>query len=347
MALYKRGVQCCVTSIMHCHYPFHGLAESTTTKPMLPLSTIRVYSSSQARLGMFHRANEKYDRFLQHKFPELYLLYHTFMKGFKLLLEEIREIRRIRMKMLSKDIALRNLPYREMKTLMMFRKDMIKAIPLVLISLPPFTIVLVFTLMYLFPRQLLIRHLWTPHQQREFENLYHEQRFRHCQEILKGMVWTIPHVKEWTLRFHLLNLCSKVQSGAHPCVEDINAVRGVFSENPLGIAAMDSGHMRLLSAQLFLTPWLPGFWVRRRLKARALDLFYLDRALVTLGQEQLSDTEIHQACYLRGLNPCGLSSSQCREWLLQWIQLSTQLKESETAALLHSIVLLSVNYPRP
>ncbi|XP_046882108.1 LETM1 domain-containing protein 1-like isoform X1 [Hypomesus transpacificus] len=349
MALCKRGVQCCLTL---CNYPFHGFFTSASSTPRLTYSRLSVlscrhYSLSQGRLGILQKANEKYERFLQHRFPQLYILYNTFVKGFRLLLRDMRETRRIQMKMLSKDIPLRQLPYREMETFIMFRKDMLKAIPLVLISIPPFAIVVVFALMYLFPRQLLIRHLWTPQQQTDFQGLYHDQRCRHHGEILKALAWIIPQVKQWTLRSHLLNLCSKVQSGAHPSVKDINAVRSVFSGHPLGITAMDSGHMRLLCSQLLLTPWLPGFLIRRRLKARALDVFYLDQALVALGQGQLTDEEIHQACYLRGLNPSTLSPSQCREWLLQWLQLSTPLKESETSFLLHNMVLLSVNYPEP
>lgn len=35
----------------------------------------------------------------------------------------------------------------------------------------------------------------------------------------------------------------QVQSGAHPSVKDISAVRGVFSGQPLGLTGMDSGHM--------------------------------------------------------------------------------------------------------
>lgn len=197
----------------------------------------------------------------------------------------------------------------------------------------------------LFPRQLLIRHLWTPQQQQDFQRLYHEQRCRHRENILKGVAWSIPHIKEWTLRSHLLTLISKVQSGSHPSVKDISAVRGVFSGQPLGLTGMDSVHMRLLCSHLLLNPWLPGFLLRRRLRAKALDLLYLDQALDTLGQGQLTDAEIREACYLRGLNPSSLTTSQCREWLLQWLQLSTQLTESETSLLLHNMVLLSVNYP--
>ncbi|XP_045068647.1 LETM1 domain-containing protein 1-like [Coregonus clupeaformis] len=350
MALCKRGVQCCVTRIIRCSYPFQGVSTVSIYTPMLAYSRLSVlscrhYSLSQGRLGIFQRASERYEKFLEHRLPRLYILYTTFVKGFRLMVHDVRETRRIRMKMLTQDVSLKELPYREMETIILFRKDMIKAIPLVIISIPPFAIILVFTLMCLFPRQLLIRHLWTPQQQQDFQRLYHEQRCRHRENILKGVACSIPHIKEWTLRSHLLTLISKVQSGAHPSVKDINAVRDVFSGQPLGLTGMDSGQMRLLCSHLLLNPWLPGFLLRRRLRAKALDLLYLDQALDTLGQGQLTDTEIREACYLRGLNPSSLTTSQCREWLLQWLQLSTQLTESETSLLLHNMVLLSVNYP--
>ncbi|CAB1353910.1 unnamed protein product [Coregonus sp. 'balchen'] len=200
--------------------------------------------------------------------------------------------------MLTQDVSLKDLPYREMETIILFHKDLIKAIPLVIISIPPFAIILVFTLMCLFPRQLLIHHLWTPQQQQDFQRLYHEQRCRHRENILKGVAWSIAHIKEWTLRSHLLTLISKfnlsclvqlgcvcrmrgliqmfvVQRGAHPSVKDINAVR-------------------LLCSHLLLNPWFTGFVLLRRLRAKALDLFYLDQALDTLGQGQLTDTEIRE-----------------------------------------------------
>ncbi|XP_041745230.1 LETM1 domain-containing protein 1-like [Coregonus clupeaformis] len=105
--------------------------------------------------------------------------------------------------------------------------------------------------------------------------------------------------------------------------------------------------LRLLCSHLLLNPWFTGFVLRRRLRAKALDLFYLDQALDTLGQGQLTDTEIREACYLWRLNPSSLTTSQCREWLLQWLQLSTHLTESETSLLLHNMVLLSMTTPAP
>ncbi|KAJ7999534.1 hypothetical protein DPEC_G00195420 [Dallia pectoralis] len=352
MALCKRGAQCCVTTIMRCCYPFKDVSAVSTYSQMLAYSRISVlssrhYSSSQGKLGVFQRANDRCMNILQQRFPQLYILYTTFVKGFRLMVHDVKETKRIRMKMLTESVPLRELPYHEMKTIILFRKDMIKTIPLIIISIPPFAIFLVFALMCLFPRQLLIRHLWTPQQQQDFQRLYHEQRCQHRDDILKGVAWSIPHVKVWTLRSHLLTLINKMQSGTHPSVTDLHAVRDVFSGIPLGLSDMDWGHMRLMSSHLLLNPWLPGFFLRRRLRAKALDMLYLDQALDTLGQDRLTDTEIREACYLRGLDPSSLTTSQCQEWLQQWLQLSTQLTESETSLLLHNMVLLTVNYPRP
>ncbi|XP_071401936.1 LETM1 domain-containing protein 1-like [Centroberyx affinis] len=104
--------------------------------------------------------------------------------------------------------------------------------------------------------------------------------------------------------------------------------------------------MRHICPLLFLTPRLPGFLIGSRLSSHALELLHLDRALSRLGPHQLNDSELRQACYIRGLNSDSLGVNQCREWLSQWLQVSSSLKESEVSLLLHSMVLLSANYPK-
>ncbi|XP_072521956.1 LETM1 domain-containing protein 1-like isoform X2 [Salminus brasiliensis] len=303
------------------------------------------YSTSQARLGVLQRVNDKYERFLEQRFPRFYVLYHTLMKGFRLLFEDVKEVRRIKRSLRSNNIHYRELPYRDLERLLLFRQDMFKAIPLAVISLPPFAIGLVFTLMCLFPRQLLFRHFWTPQQQRKFQMIAHVKRSQHQAEVLKNIAWTIPRVSKWPRRTLLLNLYAKVQSGAHPSVSELCAVREVFSGPPLGLQSLKPSHLRSLGSQLPVIVWLPSFLVRRRLTTKALDLLYLDRALGSLGLDQLTDEETRRACDLRGLSPSHLSSSQCREWLHQWTQFSAQVKDSEPSLLLHSMAVLTLNNP--
>uniref|UniRef100_W5L4E0 LETM1 domain-containing protein 1-like n=1 Tax=Astyanax mexicanus TaxID=7994 RepID=W5L4E0_ASTMX len=321
------------------------LAVKNCYKLRLYIPGCSCFSTSQARLGVLRRVNDKYERFLEQRFPRFYVLYHTLMKGFKLLFEDVKEVRRIKSSMRSNSIHYRELPYRDMERLLLFRRDMIKAIPLIVISLPPFAIGVVFTLMCLFPRQLLFRHFWTPQQQRKYQMIAHVKRSKHQAEVLNNILLTIPRMSEWPRRTLLLNLCSKVQSGVHPSVSEICAVREAFSGPPLELQTLKASHLRSLGSQIPVIVWLPSFLVRRRLTTKALDLLYLDRALGTLGLDQLSDEEMKRACDLRGLSPSRLTSSQCREWLQQWLQFSAQLKDSESSLLLHSMTILTLVYP--
>ncbi|KAM7405154.1 hypothetical protein PAMP_012438 [Pampus punctatissimus] len=317
------------------------------------LSLCRHYSSSKVRRGIgryvasrLQWANTKYESFLERRFPRFHQLYQTFVKGFKLLFHDAKDVRRIKAKMNRDRLQIQDLPYREMEKLRQFRRDLIKAIPLVIISIPPFANYLVFVLMYFFPRQLLLPHFWTPRQQVEFRGVYHSHRLQQHQPVLEGLKYVSGQVKDGQLQSRLKDLCTKVQSGKSPQVSEILAVRRLFSGPPLGMKRMRVSHMRHISPLLFLTPRLPGFLIGQRLNSHALELLQLDRALSRLGAHQLSDSELRHACYVRGLNSDSLGTNQCQEWLSQWLQVSSSLKDSEVSLLLHSIVFLSANYPK-
>lgn len=246
------------------------------------------------------------------------------------------------MNLRSERLQYKDLPYREMAKLRQFRRDVLKGIPLVLISIPPLANYLVFVLMYFFPRQILIPHFWTPQQQVTFRMMYHSLRAQHFTPVLRGLEQASHTVKDAPLQRRLKDLCAKVQHGSKPKTAEILGVRGLFSGPPLGIKRMSTEQMRLLSRLLFLSPHLPGFVVGRRLNSHALELLHLDRALNKLGTHQLNESELKQACYLRGLNSDGLGVEQCRDWLSRWLQVSLALKESEVSLLLHNIVFSSM-----
>lgn len=315
-------------------------------------SQFRLYSSSRVSRGVgrnvankLQKANAKYESFLQRRFPRFFELYHTFVEGFKLLFKDAKEVVKIKIQMRTDGVQVHNLPYRDMEKLRQFRRNLIKAIPLVLISIPPFANYLVFLLMYFFPRQLLIPHFWNLKRQLEFRGVYHSLRAQHHQPVLEGLERMSNQVKDRQLQVRLKHLCVKVQNGTNPKVSEILAVRSLFS-GPLAIKKMSVKHMRHISPLLFLTPRLPGFLIGRRLNSHALELLQLDQALSRLGPHQLSEAELRNACYVRGLNSDAVEISRCNEWLSQWLQVSSSLKASEASLLLHTIVLLSANYTR-
>ncbi|XP_040281862.1 LETM1 domain-containing protein 1 [Bufo bufo] len=323
-----RRRRCLLTLYQSCHL-------STNQKPQGALSLI----TSKAK-----HLNAKYEHFLERKLPNFYILYSTFMKGLRMLFIDGKEVRAIRRKMKSHGIQYHQLPYREMEKLRQFRRDVIKAAPVIMISIPPFANYLVFVLMYFFPRQLLIRYFWTPKQQEEFLEIYHSKRKDVYEDVLDGMLKSVSSVTEQTLQDQIHHLVTQVQHGVHPKVANLQEVRAAFSHPPFCMNSLDVQKMKALSRIMFLTPHLPAFFLQRRLRSHIFEIHHLDSALHQLGVKELTDEEVKGACYIRGLNSAPLSAEDCRKWLNCWLQLSGKLKESEASLLLHSMVLLCVNY---
>ncbi|XP_068068725.1 LETM1 domain-containing protein 1 isoform X2 [Anomalospiza imberbis] len=259
------------------------------------------------------RVSARYEQHLERSFPRFYLLYSTFKTGVQALLLEVQEIRRIRARMSQLQLSPQQLPYRDMERLRQFRRDVLKIIPIGIIAIPPFANFLVLVLMYFFPRQLLIRHFWTPRQQVEFLGAYDCRRRASYPAVLRELARAARSLPEPQPRQLLLQLCAQ----------------------------------RALSQVLFLTPHLPAFFLRHRLCSHVLEIWHLDRALLHLGLAQLSEEELRAACYLRGLNSTHLGQAECRAWLEQWLRLSCELQASEASLLAHSLVLLSLNYGQP
>uniref|UniRef100_A0A8C3WWH6 LETM1 domain containing 1 n=1 Tax=Catagonus wagneri TaxID=51154 RepID=A0A8C3WWH6_9CETA len=197
---------------------------------------------------------------------------------------------------------------------------------------------------YLFPRQLLIQHFWTPKQQIDFLDIYHKLRNQSHPEILSYLERVIPHISDAGLQWHMTELCTKMQCGTHPLKQDILALRECFSAHPLGMNQLHALQMRALSRAMLLTPYLPSVLLRHRLKTHTTVIHQLDQALAKLGIGQLTAREVKSACYLRGLNSTHIAEERCRTWLGEWLQISCSLKEAELSLLLHSVVLLSINY---
>ncbi|XP_043419860.1 LETM1 domain-containing protein 1 isoform X8 [Prionailurus bengalensis] len=112
----------------------------------------------------------------------------------------------------------------------------------------------------------------------------------------------------------------------------------------LSYREMEHLRQKALSRAMLLTPYLPSFLLRHRLKTHTTVIHQLDKALAKLGIGHLTPQEVKSACYLRGLNSTHIAEERCRTWLGEWLQISCSLKEAELSLLLHNVVLLSINY---
>ncbi|XP_056371056.1 LETM1 domain-containing protein 1 isoform X4 [Oenanthe melanoleuca] len=156
------------------------------------------------------RVNDRYERCLQRSFPGFYLLHSTFKNGIQALFLEVKEIRRIRAKMSQQRLSTQQLPYREMERLRQFRRDVLKALPIGIIAIPPFANFLVIVLMYLFPRQLLIRHFWTPRQQQQFLEADGRRRRGRYPGVLRGLALAAGALPGQGGQEQLQRLCDQV-----------------------------------------------------------------------------------------------------------------------------------------
>ncbi|XP_004453737.1 LETM1 domain-containing protein 1 isoform X4 [Dasypus novemcinctus] len=125
----------------------------------------------------------------------------------------------------------------------------------------------------------------------------------------------------------LPGLLADLQHGTHPAISDILALRECFSNHPLGMNQLQALQMKSLSRAMLLTPHLPSFLLRHRLKTHTTVIHQLDKALARLGIGQLTAQEVKSACYLRGLNSTHVAEDRCRTWLGEWLQLSCSLKD--------------------
>ncbi|KAM6215315.1 LETM1 domain-containing protein 1 isoform 5-T5 [Rhynchocyon petersi] len=142
----------------------------------------------------------------------------------------------------------------------------------------------------------------------------------------------------------LPGVLADIQHGSHPAVNDILALRECFSNHPLGMNHLQALHLKALSRAVLLTPHLPTFLLRSRLKNHTTVIHQLDKALIKLGIGELTAQEVKSACYLRGLNSTHIAEEKCRTWLGEWLQVSCSLKDAELSLLLHNVVLFSTNY---
>ncbi|XP_056654205.1 LETM1 domain-containing protein 1 isoform X3 [Monodelphis domestica] len=246
-----------------------------------------VFSSVMTKAKL---VNDKYNRFLERRFPRFYLVYSLFLQGFQMLWADAKKARRIKALMAQQKLMFHQLSYRDMEHMRQFRRDITKCLFLGIISIPPFANYLVFLLMYLFPRQLLIRHFWTSKQQMEFLDIYHALRKRSHPEILSCLEKAIPLVSDEALRWHLTQLCTKVRNGASPGVHDLQPLKECFSDYPLNMVYLSTAHMACYLRGLDSThlaeekcqKWLKD-WLQLSCSLRSSEMSLLLHAVVLLS----------------------------------------------------------------
>lgn len=89
-----------------------------------------------------------------------------------------------------------------------------------------------------------------------------------------------------------------------------------------------------------------GWFKRHSLYEHAFLVHYMDLAIGREGGVHNMPLEsLRKACYIRGLNPDGLSTEEMVEWLRDWIRVSNTIKAEHLTLFLHLPLFLGYNHP--
>ncbi|CAN8027124.1 unnamed protein product [Ixodes persulcatus] len=268
---------------------------------------------------------EGYDMILK-KFPVAYRLHQVFLIGTRDLYQDIREYMRISQE-LRYGKSVRELSRRELELYFQIPRDIIKVAPVLFVIALPATNFFMFPLIYLFPKQLLTWHFWSLEQRVDFSVSNYLPVFRYMQAI-------VPEGEEGQ---KLLRIFHKLGSGTHPTVEDILDAKQYFMDKPLALSKLSRKHLVILI----------------RVSNRSLFRFGSGSGLVALclvpvrfwfRVAHIISLRL-LACFLRGLNPMGLSKKDLIAWLQDWIKISSSIDSQSMSLLLHCPILLAYNQP--
>ncbi|KAG8183967.1 hypothetical protein JTE90_007401 [Oedothorax gibbosus] len=282
-----------------------------------------------------------YERILEAKFPKAFRVYQVFSVGSKTLYYDVKEYMRISSS-LSSGMSVRDLQRKELEVYFQVPKDLTKVAPVLLLSALPFANYAILPVIYLFPRQSLSSQFWSLQQKSEFAVEHLKKRLHHHRPIFRHLQRNLHNIENITLRESAQNVFHKLGSGLNPTTEEVLSVKPLFSGKPFDIFQMSTKHLHSL-CRLHSVSWLPG--KQWRLWRHAGFLREMDLAMEREGWQAMTQHEMRNACFVRGLSPVGLSKEEMITWLNQWIEVTKNCDHSSLSLVLHCPLFLSYNSP--
>lgn len=282
-----------------------------------------------------------YEETLSKKFPKAFGLYRMYLNGMQNYFLDLK----MYIAILKKQglYGLDSLTRKEIQLAHSIHKDIIKVSPVILISIIPFTNYAIIPLAYFFPRQMLTHHFWTPEQKIDFNLYYYAKRLKYSRPLFYCMKIKTNQINDKLLKNKWCGIITSLGCGGHPTVENVISCIALFASAPYSLDTLDSKHMSKLLGIHELSVWKP--FRKRRLKERGMLIKRMDNAILKEGGvTKMSVESLSWAVSFRGLNSVNMSAESMKDWLEQWIMLSTSVDYSTLSLLLHGPIFLAYNH---
>uniref|UniRef100_A0A1B6K9D4 Letm1 RBD domain-containing protein n=1 Tax=Graphocephala atropunctata TaxID=36148 RepID=A0A1B6K9D4_9HEMI len=294
-------------------------------------------------LSRYMQYVQGYAAVLEQKFPTAMRVYRVFTIGIKDFYSDLKVFLALFHKVNLTSKGLETLTRKELEIYHQLPRDMVKILPVLLLSALPFANYVIFPLAYMFPRNLLTSHFWSLQQRREFAMVEHKKRLRHFKAVFRSLQWQMDGLVDNQLCCEWEQVIRLLGSGLHPTPSQVLDCQPLFGNTPYHLNSLYSSHVKeLLKIHSMHTGWRR----RHRLAERAKLIQLMDIAICKEGGVScLSHDELSSACLFRGLNPANMKREDMEEWLQGWLQISQCVHKGSRSLLLHSPVLLAYNHP--
>ncbi|KAH8239891.1 hypothetical protein KR032_009066 [Drosophila birchii] len=286
---------------------------------------------------------KNYDKVLEKNFPKAVQLYRVFFDGVKDFFGDMKRFLKIARIANDSPQGIRALNRQELELYMQMPRDMMKVAPALIGCSLPMVGYAFFPLVFWYPRTFLTAHFWTPQQRCNFQKFYIKRRLCYNKAVFRCLQAKLKATAKHPKHSAFADILGLLGSGTHPTPEMLIDVRDIFADGPYSLLGMPRKHVRTL----INLHGLPGsIFKRHRLHEHSFLVHYMDQAINREGGvHNLTPNALRYACYLRGLNPEGLSNEEMIEWLRKWVKVSTSIQGEHITLFLHLPILLGYNHP--
>lgn len=315
-----------------------------TTTPHLRTKRDNKEKNEKYRFSILDKAEEMLNSALK-SLPFMHTFYQQIVKGFKYQKEEYKIWRRVSKEKGKNPNYVTS--YREQKSIFNIKASLLKSAALIPVFMLPMGFFLIFIPVALFPQYLLPRCYWTDKQRKEFLTRMRSSRIHHNGTVIHHLTYLQNNHTSTAFQRTLESLIDMVNGQKVPQNDDMLKLRQYCrnAANPLHIEDMPPLLLFSFCAMNFIWQYQPPSQMTRCLRRRVHLVLELDHKLREENLiYQLTDHELQDATFLRGLNTGELSKAANQYWLQNWVNHTRLCDDLDVSYILHAMVLQSYNY---
>lgn len=279
------------------------------------------------------------------RWPFLHDYYLQMARGFRRHGTDIKTWWRVRSKLSANPNY--QTTYQEHKAVFDTKSNLTKTTVLLPLFLLPMGMVIIIIPVMVFPQYLLPRYYWNDSQRQKYFTVMHQRRtFQHAM-VLHHLTYLKNKHESSTFREILKPLLQTMNNSDMPSNKDLLRLRDYCRGigNPLDIPLLPPLLLSSLCQINFLWNYFPPSWLAYLLNQRAILIMQFDEKLRRESfVYDLTEHELHDATFMRGLDCTALSKEANQYWLKNWITLTKNCTAADTAFVIHAAILLSRNY---